>query len=147
MNEIVKANPKYRTILIFIAIGVIVFLFAVVMWGGPWFRHYINSMVEQNRMDDLKRAMMYLEIAMVAIIAVFSVFGAKFVIMGKRTIRERRFPPTGVRVIRDTEIVIEEDALSRGRLVSRLGYVLIITSVVTIVVIVMLFQNLFTMMQ
>ena len=147
MNEIIKADPVHRNLVIVLIVLALAAMLAVALWGGPWFNRYIQEMVDLDRMDDLRQSLIWLESGLMVFMTGFGAFGAWFVWMGRKTIRERKFPPTGVKVIRDTVQVVEDEAVRRGRVVVGLGAVLIITAMFADFMVIMLFQNLFLMMK
>ncbi len=147
MNEIIKADPAYRNLVIILIALAMVMVLLVVVWGGPWFNRYIHAMIELDQMEDLQRSLVWLEAGLMVFMTGFGAFGIWFVWMGRRTISERKFPPSGVKVLRDTVPVVEEDALKRGKIVVGLGMLLIISAMLADFFIVMLFQSLFQMMK
>ncbi len=147
MTEIIKADKGRRNLLIGIAAVTILILAGIVFWGLPWFQNYLEKLVEGNRIAELRNSLLIMEACMVAFLLGFIVFGIWFIRIGKRAQNERRFPPNGVKVIRDTPVQLDDTAVTKGKLIAGLGFFLIITSIMANVVVVMLFQYMFKIIE
>ena len=116
--DIVKADPVYRWKL-FAAYGVILAVGALVI---PWAWHaFVRYLLVSNPRHTLVAA----ETAGIGFLLLFIAPAVYVVLIGRRTLSERRWPPKGMKVIYDTRIQDGEWAVARGRRLVWLGAVCI----------------------
>lgn len=118
MSEIQPADPASRRKLV---VGASLFLLAMVSGQGvvQWFTNWLA--------EDPERVREYFAYMVGAIAFVFSpLFGFGYYSWqtGVRVIRAKRFPPPGMKVIKDTVVVKGRKAVSRGRALQVCGVIL-----------------------
>ena len=74
----------------------------------------------------LRAALIILAVAVIAPLIAFALYMYHF---GSRAVRERRYPPTGVRMIRNTPVHQGDRAVRRGRLFQWLAGILLVAGV------------------
>lgn len=118
MPEIQPADPVSRRKLV---VGASLFLLAMLMCQSvvQWFTEWLA--------EDPERVREYFAYIVGAIAFVFSplfVFGYYAWQIGVRVIKAKRFPPPGMKVIKDTVVVKGRQAISRGRVLKVCGVIL-----------------------
>ena len=118
MSEIQPADPASRRKLV---VGASLFLLAMLLCQSvvQWFTEWLA--------EDPERVREYFAYIVGAIAFVFSplfVFGYYAWQIGVRVIRAKRFPPPGMKVIKDTVVVKGRQAVSRGRGLKVCGVIL-----------------------
>ena len=125
MNEIQRADPAARR-MIGVVIGCGALAGAVLITLGTRFRPAFEAWVER----DLPARLMVVVVALLILTSgPVLVLAAYFWRLGRRSIRNERSPPPGLRLLRDTPILTGEAAARRGRLLQRLGVVLCVAAV------------------
>lgn len=94
---------------------------AAIVWLGPTLTGRLESAEPEKT---LRVVVMALSILFIPV----AVFGLTIVLLGRRTLSSERFPPPGVKVIRDTVVLEGREARRRGYILTVLGSLLIILS-------------------
>lgn len=74
----------------------------------------------------LRAALIILGIAVILPLVAFALYMYQF---GSKAVRERRYPPTGVRMIRNVDILQGDAAVRRGRIFQWLAATLLVAGV------------------
>ena len=124
--EIERADPRARRLAVTLlivgaALGVLLFVFAE--WRLPSVQEWV--------IEDPRQAQGRLRVVATGLTAVFAVptllFAAYFWKLGARVIRSNRFPPPGMRVIRDTVVRNGPSARRTGRILQAMALMLTFT--------------------
>jgi hypothetical protein len=118
--EIQKADPRARRLAVWIVAGGGVVGFLLLLAGGglrPVLEHWIGEN-PAPRLRVVLTGMILLTVGPVLGMAAY------LWRLGARTIRERRFPAPGLRVTRDTLVLVGQVAARRGRVLQRLAMLL-----------------------
>lgn len=123
MSEIQPADPASRRKLV---LGASLSLLAMLLCQSvvQWFTEWLA--------EDPERVREYFAYIVGAIAFVFSplfVFGYYAWQIGMKVIRAKRFPPPGMKVIKDTVVVKGRQAVSRGRALQVCGVILWVTAI------------------
>jgi hypothetical protein len=123
MNEtIIPADKQYRRRLIVIYIPILVIGLVLVGWGIPWLHEYMRNLAPREALNVTKTtlAIVFLSIIPIALY-LFT--------LGRKVIGSGRFPPPGVKVVRDTTLLEGGKARFRGRVLVVLSICLIFLSI------------------
>lgn len=106
-TEIIQANKdSRRKVLIIVFLSMIAGLL-ILVWGFPAFSEYIETRSPQKAIAIIKYTLIFLFLAVLpASIYVFT--------LGRRIYIEERFPPKGMKVIKDTPLLEGIKAKRRG---------------------------------
>jgi len=123
-----QADPQLRRWAQYIALGGLVCLGAYVV-GGSWVYHALLDAKATGAISSRVICTTFLVLNL--FLGVGLVFGSyRLVMLGAGSARERRFPPTGVRVFMDTPICNGRLARIWGLLFATLALALMVTSLV-----------------
>ena len=125
-KEIRRHDPEYRRQ----AIIMLVALYAsaailgvmVIFWGRPWLKDYLAAL-------EHRQALSFLSWAMSLVCLGFLPLWAYIYLHGRKIIVSECYPAPNVKVIRDTEVIRGERAVSRGRLLVRVAFILAVLSI------------------
>ncbi|HET9062185.1 MAG TPA: hypothetical protein VFO62_02750 [Candidatus Binatia bacterium] len=102
--EILRADPRARRrALAILVVGGLLGLLAI-EWLLPWARGRVAQAVYEGGLPQsaVCKSVLAFLMLIAASVAAFGVYVWRF---GRRVVREERFPPTGVNVVRDTRVL------------------------------------------
>lgn len=134
-EEIIYAEPFYRKkfirfLLLFTVIGVVVIAYLI-----PLARQYLMQQPDGVYINVLK----YITMGIFTIPLLFSLFIIKYALV---CMKQKRFPPSGAKVLRDTRVLYDESARKRSVILLFIAMLLIATSIVGISYVLILFRML-----
>jgi hypothetical protein len=112
---VLKADPRARRKLIYIILTFCVLFFIICQWVLPEFQTYLKHKQPQES----------LKIGLVAISIIFlsALFiPAYFYRYGRRILKSSQFPPPGMKVMYDTEIVVGNTARHKAYIIILLSF-------------------------
>ncbi|MBF0529179.1 MAG: hypothetical protein HQK55_07895 [Deltaproteobacteria bacterium] len=120
-EEIVRADRTTRITVVVIVIVVMVIVGFLFQWGLPRLVFHLKTLPAEEAVQTIK-------IGLVVTFGSVIPIGLYMFVIGRRTSREERFPPRGLKVLRDTKIISGPSAVRRGRVIQALGALLMITA-------------------
>lgn len=121
MNQrVIRADKAYRNKVLVLLVLLVSLGTLIIGWGLPW-------MQEDLRSRNPEEALQFMKVALVLLFLGILPMALTLLSFGRKIISTERFPPPGVRVIRDTELLEGERAKQRGR-------ALVIVSVILVLV-------------
>lgn len=108
-NKIVKADPKYRKQIIRMVFLVLIAGFILLRFAIRIFDSYLTAQHPETSLTIVS----YTLAALFIIPAILSLI---MLHIGRKTIKQRCFPPEGLKVLKDTPLLLDEDAVKRGKL-------------------------------
>lgn len=120
-EKLERADRKERTRLFIILLVMALAGAAAIVWLVPALLGHLESVEPEKA---LRVVVMALSILFIPV----AVFGLTIVLLGRRTLSSERFPPPGVKVIRDTVVLEGREARRRGYILTVLGFLLILLS-------------------
>ncbi len=128
MNDnIVKADQSLRMKLIFFIILTGIAGIVIYKWGIPLLFKYLENFA-------LEKSALIIEIILDLLILSFMPFAVYFFLIGRKILKYNRFPPPGMKVIRDAPIVQGSKARRRGVLLASVSIIF------ALILVVMVFQ-------
>ena len=128
-NDIIKADPVLRRILLIIILAVLI--------SGVYFSIKMQKLktelvvtMESDPELVFEKLLTYMKAFIVANLLIIGMLSIYIFVLAVKTIRSRQFPPPGVGVIRDTIIQKGKNALRTGYLIIVLGLFLIIFTII-----------------
>lgn len=119
MNQhIIRADKRYRRKLIVIYILLVLLGTVLIGWVLPWGKEYLQRLDPQTALSVMKTALVVMFLSIVP-------FGLYLWMFGRKVMEHERFPPPGVKVVRDIRLIEGEKARNRGRLLVVLALILI----------------------
>ncbi len=124
MNQgIIPADKSYRRRIISIYVVLVLIGLVLIGWVLPLTKAYIEQLEPETALRTLKATLVVVFLTIVPIALYILSFGRK-------VMQHERFPPPGVKVIRDTKIIEGQKARVRGRLLVVLSLALILLAVI-----------------
>ena len=118
-QEIIRADKRHRR-KFFVIYILLVSLGAVLFeWVVPWGKEYLQRLDPETALSVVKIALVVMFLSIVP----FGLYLWKF---GRKVMEHQRFPPPGVKVIRDTRLIEGEKAKVRGQVMVVLALILIV---------------------
>jgi hypothetical protein len=125
--KIIPADRTYRRKVLIILFLIVLAGLALFQWLVPWVN---KAALQIEPHKGLALAMCVLLVMFIAIVSL-AVYLAFF---GRRVLKNRRFPPPGVKVLRDTRLLEGKPATIRGQIIILLSVLLFIFSLYGILV-------------
>ena len=115
----VRADREYRRKIVVIYVFFVALGVTVLAWVLPRLREYIESR-EPNEATAIMKV--------ISALVFLSVLPVAFYLMAfrRKVMKSERFPPPGVRVIRNTALIEGKDARQRGRAIVVLAWALVL---------------------
>jgi len=128
VNEIQKADPAARrqavlVIIIGAAVG------ALLIAGFEHFREPLLKWLSSEPAETLRRAKLAAYVSAFVLTVPVIAFAIYLWLLGVKVLRAQRYPPPGLRVIRDTPVIGGRDAVIRGRVIQVLAVCLGVSAV------------------
>lgn len=124
MNEgIMPADKGYRRRVLAIYVVIVLLGLVLIGWVLPLTKEYIDQLEPETATSAMKTTLILVFLTIVPIALYILAFGRK-------VMQHERFPPPGVKVIRDTKIIEGKKARARGRVLVVLSLVLIFLGVI-----------------
>lgn len=123
--EVVRADPAYRRRAILAAVGAVVLLLAAAA-AAPRLIGSLGALSTRSR----EEAVALFAALVVPLVVLAAVVGVDTIRRALRILHERRFPPAGMRVLRDTPVIRGTMARVLGVLLCALGATLLAATVV-----------------
>ena len=113
MNEVQKADPDARRR------AVLVLIFAAAIGGllisaFEHFREPLREWLVSDPAETPRRARLALSVSILVLSTPAIAFAIYLWLLGRKVLRAERFPPPGLRVIRDTPVIRGAAAVTRG---------------------------------
>ena len=129
---IVRADPAMRRQALLLVLAGTLVSILVIGYGLPWLERWL---IEAMRGGNLAARRMVcigagLAIALLGLLVTLS--GANMIRIGRRVVRGRRFPPEGLRVLRDTRVVAGSLAVLLGRMQAVIGVTILACAAVLV---------------
>ena len=97
----------------------------IVGYGLPWLEAWVTRAVVEGNTAARRLLCFGAGVGIVALALAVVLSGVNMIRIGRRVIGQGRFPPEGLRVLRDTRVVEGRIAIATGRLQATLGALLI----------------------
>ncbi len=117
--EIVRADKGLRQRLL-------IFILLIFMAGGAfmwWFSGWSKSVEPERALHVIVWSLIVLFLGVIPI-------GLYIIRLGSKIAEEERIPPLGMKVIKDTEVVIGKTARRRGRILQACGLLIIVVALI-----------------
>jgi len=115
----VRADKSYRRkVLIFCGL-LLLLVAALIAWILPWSTEYLLRQEPEIALRVARGVLVVMFLSFVPI-------GLCLFVLGRKIVKHERFPPPGVKVIKDTRLVEGEKAKVQGRVLVALGIILIL---------------------
>lgn len=122
-KNVVRADKKYRS--------KILVIFALLVLLGIGFIGWLLPLgIEYLRRLDAETAILVIETILVLIFLGLVPFAFYLLMIGRRVIKHERFPPSGMKVIRDTILIKGDKARLRGQVLVFLSIFLILIGLI-----------------
>jgi hypothetical protein len=108
-NKIVKADPKYRKRIIRMVFLVLIAGFILLRFAIRIFDYYLTA---QNP----ETSLMIVSYTLATLFIIPAILSIVMLRIGSKTIKQRCFPPEGLKVFKDTPQLLDEDAIKRGKI-------------------------------
>jgi hypothetical protein len=118
-EEIIPADRTYRRTLLVIYLVLVLVGGALIGWVLPWAEGYLEGLEATRALGVIKFALIVLFLSMVPL-------GAYLFSVGRKMMKYQRFPPLGMKVITDTQVVEGEKVKFQGQVVVVLSLILIL---------------------
>ena len=118
-EEVVRADKKYRRKLFVSYLVLLLGVFAVIRFGVPWLRSYLQSLPAD-------RAILVIEIVTITFLIGFIGPAMYLISYGRKIIRYQCIPFPGAKVIRDTRVKRGLKAVRMGKMLCYLGITCIV---------------------
>jgi hypothetical protein len=128
-DNMFRADPKIRLRFLLITFVVVLVGAALVYWGTPMFRQYLQNLYDTRQAGRLITVLRITELAMVLIFLGFLPFGIRTYRTGRRIARDKVFPLPGMWVLNDTPVVEGPAAVRRAVVYYILSILLVVMSV------------------
>ena len=116
-EEIVKADNRSRRMVLALVMAAVVACGILVLWFRPWGVRQLMSMEPDKALRTIKWALVILFLG--------GTPGAAYLVsLGRRIMSENRFPPTGMKVLKDTPVLTGRAARKRGSAILALALVM-----------------------
>ncbi|MEW6674342.1 MAG: hypothetical protein AB1427_21820 [Thermodesulfobacteriota bacterium] len=119
--KIVKADKAYRRTIVIILLLIVLGGLSMFQWLVPWANKAVHQIDPQKGLVMVRYFLVGMFLAIVAISAYLAFFG-------RNVLKNRKFPPPGVKVLVDTRLVEGEPAIIRGQLILLASLLLFIFS-------------------
>jgi len=131
-GEIVRADAAARGVAVRIVVLAALVGAATLHWGRPWLVHAAERAVAEGMPRSVVcRSVL---VALAGLGCGTGAFGVHAFRLGRRVMREQRYPPKGLRVIRDTRVVEGRVAELVGTVQSGTGILLVAASAALVAV-------------
>lgn len=120
-QDLVRADPAYRKKVIFVYVIFAAVGAAIIGWGIPWLGKHLQSL-------DPKEALQFMKLILIAVFLGVLPLAFYLLRFGRKVIQAEQFPPPGVKVIRDTAVLVGGKAKLRGRAIVALSLILVLLS-------------------
>ncbi|MFP4477191.1 MAG: hypothetical protein ACLFOY_16640 [Desulfatibacillaceae bacterium] len=117
-----QPDRRLRKIMLGVLAALTVAGAAGILWGGPMLAKWLGRL-------DTREALLFMDMTLTLWFFALIPFAAYFYRLGVKTARDKRFPPHGVRVIRETSIVVGDEAMRRARLLKAFAVCLFVLAV------------------
>jgi len=125
-EEMIYADPDYKKKVLRITAFVVVFVLILAGLGFNNFQLYLKQM-------ETVSAVRLITVLLVIIFAVPCLFSIWIIKVALHSLKEKRFPPTGTKVIRDTKVLYDDKARIRSVILIALALFIIELCVIAIV--------------
>ena len=116
---IIHADKTYRRKVLVICIVLFSLGGLLIGWVLPWAKEYLHRLDPETALSVMK---VTLVVGFLSVVP----FGLYLLAFGCKVMEHERFPPPGVKVIRDTKLIEGEKARVRGRLLVVFSLILIV---------------------
>ncbi len=123
--QVVRADPAMRRKAVLIVIAGTVAAIVAIGYGLPWLERWVTDAIVAGNIAARRAVCLGAGAAVIGLALVVAVSGVNMVRIGRRVTGAGRFPPPGLRVLRDTRVVAGRQAVIIGRLQATLGLVIL----------------------
>ncbi|MEW6265321.1 MAG: hypothetical protein AB1641_19760 [Thermodesulfobacteriota bacterium] len=120
-EEIIHADKKARKKVLILVVLAGIAGAGLAVWIAPAYLRYLQG-IEPGR------AVVLVKTTLVILFLAPAPIGAHMFGLGRKAAREERFPPSGLKIIRDTKVITGRPAVIRGRIIQTLATVMILLS-------------------
>ena len=117
-NQIVRADPTFRRYCL-LGLGIVFLAGTVLLWKWP-------LLADRLRYAETSESLWYLRWSLTALFFPCFLFAGYFTFLGRRIMQSRQYPPSGMRVIKDTEVLRGDDVLRVLRMLAVLTALLVL---------------------
>ena len=130
--EIVRADPRMRRQALVIVVGGLAVGAAVIGWGLPWLEEWVRHAYLTGNTAVRRWVCIGAGAGILALGLGVTASGVNMIGIGRRVLREGRFPPSGLRVLRDTPVRTGPVAAGVGRIQGVLGGVIVALALILV---------------
>ena len=130
-HEFLPADPSYKKKVLIL----IILLFGLGAACLNWLIPLFNSYLIQQKPDVALRVIMCITIALLIVPGSFVIYILRIAL---RTLRQGQFPPTGLKVFKDTRILYDEAARTRAKIIIGLAITVMLLCISIFILIVKL---------
>lgn len=116
-DEVIKADSRSRRVVLILVTAAVAGCGAILFWVRPWAVRLLLNMEPDRAIQTLKWGLVILFLG--------GTPGAAYLMkLGRRVLSENRFPPQGMKVLKDTTVLTGRPAQTRGRTILALAVVM-----------------------
>jgi hypothetical protein len=117
--KVIKADKRIRLLVILSYIISVLILAVLVGWILPWSEGRLKQAEPEVMLRIIRIVIAFIFLSIVP-------FGLYMCLFGWRVIKHRQMPPPGTKVVVDTKVLKGDKAVTRGRLIIVMAFVLIV---------------------
>ncbi len=118
-RPIARADRRYRRKVLAIVALIMVVGACLIGWIIPWSREYLLGLEPMAALIIVKVALGFMFLSLIP-------FGLLILALGRRVVKQERFPPPGMKVIKDTKLIEGAKARLQGRVLIAFSLILIL---------------------